>query len=56
MLIHAIAELSVNYLRILEQQGKIEIRKENGKVIIRRSDERRNLYKVFNAKAGQKEY
>jgi uncharacterized protein RhaS with RHS repeats len=56
MLIQAITELSVAYLRILEQKGKIEIKRENGKVTIRRKDEGRNLCKVFNSEAGQEEH
>jgi len=56
MLIQAISEVTVNYLRILEQKGKIEIKRENDKVTIRRKDEGRNLCKVFNAKAGQEKY
>jgi hypothetical protein len=56
MLIQAISEIAVDYLRILEQRGKIVIERENGKITIRRNDEGRNLCQVFNAEAGQEEH
>jgi uncharacterized protein YjhX (UPF0386 family) len=56
MLIQAISEISVKYLHILEQKGKIEIKRENRKITIRRKDEGHNLCQIFNTKTGQEKH